>query len=83
LLLLASRPGELVHRQTIARTLGRAEGSDTRRSADMHVYRIRRKLRDAGGASLQIETVYGLGYLLRLRSESIEREEVRTAEWSV
>ena len=57
LLLLASQPGELVHRQAIARTLGRADGADTRRSADMHVCRIRRKLRDAGGASLQIETV--------------------------
>ena len=83
LLLLASQPGELVHRQTIARTLGRADGADTRRSADMHVCRIRRKLRDAGGASLQIETVYGRGYLLRMRSASAEREDVRVAEWFV
>jgi two-component system response regulator CpxR len=83
LLLLASRPGELVHRQTIARTLGRADRAETRRSADMHVCRIRRKLRDAGGASLQVETVYGRGYLLRLRSESAAREDARGAEWSV
>jgi DNA-binding response OmpR family regulator len=83
LLLLASRPGELVHRQTIARTLGRAERAETRRSADMHVCRIRRKLRDAGGASLQVETVYGRGYLLRLRPESSAREEMRGAEWPV
>lgn len=83
LILLASRPGELVHRQTIARTLGRADRAETRRSADMHVCRIRRKLRDAGGATLQVETVYGRGYLLRLRSESSPRDEIRAAEWSV
>jgi DNA-binding response OmpR family regulator len=34
----------------------------------MHVCRIRRKLRDAGAASLELETVYGRGYALRLRS---------------
>jgi two-component system OmpR family response regulator len=83
LLLLASRPGQLVHRQTIARTLGRADGADTRRSADMHICRIRRKLRDAGGASLQVETVYGRGYLLRQRAEPVEREAARVAEWFV
>jgi DNA-binding response OmpR family regulator len=83
LLLLASQPGELVHRQTIARTLGRAEGADTRRSADMHICRIRRKLRDAGGTGLLVETVYGRGYLLRLRSEGVEREDGRVAEWFV
>jgi len=83
LLLLASRPGELVHRQAIAHTLGRADRAETRRSADMHVCRIRKKLRDAGGVSLQLETVYGRGYLLRLRAESAGREQARVAEWSV
>ena len=83
LILLASRPGELVHRQTIARTLGRADRADARRSADMHVCRLRKKLRDAGGGTLQVETVYGRGYLLRLRSESSPRDEMRAAEWSV
>ena len=39
LLLLASRFGGFVHRQTIMRTLGRAgsPGGEPRRSADMHV----------------------------------------------
>ena len=83
LLLLASRPGELVHRRTIARTLGRPDRAETRRSADMHVCRIRKKLRDAGGASVQVETVYGRGYLLQLRSEPSARDEARVAEWSV
>ena len=83
LLVLASRPGELVHRHTIARTFGHAQGSDTRRSADMHVCRIRKKLRDAGGHALQVETVYGRGYLLRLATESANDELLQPAEWSV
>lgn len=70
LLLLASRPGQFVHRDHIARTLrspgAAAPSAGTRRSADMHVCRIRRKLRDAGAHELHLETVYGRGYLLRL-----------------
>ena len=83
LLVLASRPGELVHRQTIARTFGHAQGTDARRSADMHVCRIRKKLRDAGGRALQVETVYGRGYLLRLASRASNDEVLQPAEWSV
>ncbi len=75
LLLLASRPGEFVHRDTIARTLrgpgGPAPG-DGRRSADMHICRIRKKLRDAGERGLRIETVYGRGYCLRLAEDESE-----------
>ena len=83
LLVLASRPGELVHRHTIARTFGHTQGADARRSADMHVCRIRKKLRDAGGHALQVETVYGRGYLLRLATESANDELLQPAEWSV
>jgi DNA-binding response OmpR family regulator len=32
----------------------------------MHVCRIRKKLRDAGAEPLQLETVYGRGYCLRV-----------------
>ncbi len=83
LLVLASRPGELVHRHTIARTLGRSHGADVRRSADMHVCRIRRKLRDAGGHALQVETVYGRGYMLRLVAPASSEEALQPFEWSV
>ena len=83
LLVLASRPGELVHRQAIARTFGHAQSSDARRSADMHVCRIRKKLRDAGGHALQVETVYGRGYLLRLASRASNDEVLQPAQWSV
>jgi hypothetical protein len=77
------RPGDLVHRESIARTLGRAGNVDTRRSADMHVCRIRRKLRDVAGHGLVVETVYGRGYLLRMGTPEHEAHEHLAAEWSV
>jgi len=83
LLLLASRPGDLVHRETIARTLGRTSNAETRRSADMHVCRIRRKLRDVAGHGLVVDTVYGRGYLLRMGTPAHESEDRHAAEWSV
>jgi two-component system response regulator RstA len=84
LLLLASRPGEFVHRETIARTLGSpAGGGECRRSADMHICRIRKKLRDAGASSLRVETVYGRGYCLRLeRDVPPLNDAARYPEWS-
>ena len=74
LLLLASQPGEFVHRDTIARTLGSPTSStgEGRRSADMHICRIRKKLRDAGARSLRVDTVYGRGYCLRLEQEATD-----------
>ena len=63
LLLLTTRAEEFVHRQDIASAIrqGREESS---RSIDMHISRIRRKLRIAGDGSISIRTVYGLGYCL-------------------
>jgi two-component system, OmpR family, response regulator CpxR len=72
LLLLAARPDGFVHRDTIRRRLGRTSPGDARRSADMHVCRIRRKLREAGASSLALETVYGHGYALRLRNDAVD-----------
>ena len=73
LLLLAARADSFVHRDTIKRTLGRASCGESRRSADMHVCRIRRKLREAGASSLALETIYGHGYALRLRDDAVGR----------
>jgi two-component system response regulator CpxR len=71
LLLLAARSDGFVHRDTIMRTLGRAPSAgESRRCADMHVCRIRRKLREAGASSVELETVYGRGYALRLRDSA-------------
>ena len=82
LLLLASRPGEFVHRETIARTLG-SPASESRRSADMHICRIRKKLRDAGARTLRVETVYGRGYCLRFEEVPPDgTADSRHPEWS-
>jgi DNA-binding response OmpR family regulator len=83
LLLLASRPGELVHRETIARTFGRSANAETRRSADMHVCRIRRKLREVGGHTLHVETVYGRGYLLRDGPAEADDDALPAVAWTV
>ncbi|MEO8311011.1 MAG: winged helix-turn-helix domain-containing protein [Caldimonas sp.] len=75
LLLLAARADGFVHRDTIMRTLGRTgAGGESRRGADMHVCRIRKKLRQAGASSLELETIYGRGYALRLRGEGMRPE---------
>jgi DNA-binding response OmpR family regulator len=67
LFLLATRAGRFVDREAIVRGVGRgAAARDASRCADMHVCRIRRKLREAGASSLRVETVYGRGYALRL-----------------
>ena len=82
--LLASRPDEFVHREAIARTLGANGSSESRRSADMHVCRIRRKLREAGAHRIQLETIYGRGYMLRLEPPQDARAgAAQVAEWSV
>lgn len=83
LLLLASRPGEFVHRETIGRTLGSpGAGRECRRSADMHICRIRRKLRDAGAGALRIETVYGRGYCLRLERDDPLEGLAQHPQWA-
>lgn len=65
LLLLASRPGQSVHRQAIAAALS-ASGSGEGRSIDMAVSRIRLKLREFADGQLEINTVIGRGYSLAL-----------------
>jgi DNA-binding response OmpR family regulator len=70
LFLLATRADAFVHREAIVRSVGRgARDGASSRCADMHVCRIRRKLREAGATSLDVETVYGRGYALRLRND--------------
>ena len=70
LLLLATRTGDSVHRQEIAERLrqGRGDGS---RSIDMHISRIRRRLREAGEDGLNIHTIFGRGYSLTYRDATV------------
>ncbi len=83
LLLLATRPGELVLRETMSRAL-RSATSDGGRSADMHICRIRKKLNEHGAASLNLETVYGRGYRLCAPGSAGQNAhgEPATAVWS-
>lgn len=63
LLLLVTKAGEFVHRQTIASTLRSQRGAGSR-SIDMHVVRIRQKLRSTGEMGLAVRTIRGQGYSL-------------------
>ena len=63
LFLLASNAGRFVDREAIALKL-RGSTHSIGRSIDVHVYRIRRKLRECGIDSLRLDTVHGRGYLL-------------------
>ena len=76
LLLLATRAGEFVHRQQIASTL--RQSSEESRSIDMHICRIRRKLKEAGDSGLAIHTVYGRGYCL-VHDDAMRDQE--TPKW--
>ena len=63
---LATRLGEFVDRETIALAL-RSASAEAGRTADVHVYRIRKKLRAMGVNGLRLDTVYGRGYCLSLQ----------------
>jgi DNA-binding response OmpR family regulator len=66
LYLLASHAGRFVDRETIAAALRGTAGA-VGRGADVHVYRIRKKLRERGVGGLCLDTIYGRGYCLSLR----------------
>jgi len=85
LFLLAARAGQFVRRETIASAL-RGPVKEIGRSADVHVYRIRRKLRELGIDSLRLDTVHGRGYCLSVKADNSTGEEapaVRYPEWSL
>jgi DNA-binding response OmpR family regulator len=71
LYLLAARPGQFVHRETIARAL-RSSALESGRSADVHVYRIRRKVRELGVTNLRLDTVHGRGYCLSIETPQVD-----------
>jgi len=73
LFVLATHRDRPVHRDAIARQLGRDD--DGGRSADMAVCRIRRKLREAGVMTVRISTSYGRGYVLSIDGADSERAD--------
>ncbi len=61
LTVLARRPGQAVTRASLAERVLDPERDATPRALDVHASRLRRKL----GASVTIETVWGIGYRLK------------------
>lgn len=70
LALLLARAGHVVPRGELATRLGlphTAAGVPKGRSIDMHLHHLRRRLQQQGIAGLVIDTVRGIGYMLRTR----------------
>lgn len=67
LTLLARKAGDIVTRENILSSL--YENADLYdRTVDSHMSHLRRKLREVSGQSLQISSVYGLGYRLEWKN---------------
>jgi DNA-binding response OmpR family regulator len=67
LTLLARKAGDIVTRENILTSLyDNADLYD--RTVDSHMSHLRRKIREVAGQSLQISSVYGLGYRLEWKS---------------
>lgn len=67
LILLAKRAGDIVTRENILTAL--YENADMYdRTVDSHMSHLRKKLREVAGNSLQINSVYGLGYRLEWKN---------------
>jgi DNA-binding response OmpR family regulator len=67
LTLLVRKSGDIVTRENILNSLyDNADLYD--RTVDSHMSHLRRKLREAAGNSLQISSVYGLGYRLEWKA---------------
>ncbi len=67
LTLLARKSGDIVTRENILSSLyDNADLYD--RTVDSHMSHLRRKIREVAGQSLQISSVYGLGYRLEWKS---------------
>lgn len=67
LTMLARKAGDIVTRENILSSL--YENADLYdRTVDSHMSHLRKKLREVSGQSLQISSVYGLGYRLEWKS---------------
>ncbi|MCY1159190.1 MAG: response regulator transcription factor [Citricoccus sp.] len=62
LLALVERPGQVLSRRQLVQTIWNTEWIGEEHVVDVHVARLRKKLRDRAGAPRFIETVRGIGY---------------------
>lgn len=65
LTLLATRPGEVLTRDSILDAIGGVAYSPETRTVDMHIAAIRKKLKDTDRGKSYIDTVSGVGYRFR------------------
>ncbi len=65
LLALLQQPGRILTKAALARRLAPSDQSASENSVEVYVYRLRKKLSNAG---LTIRTVRGLGYVLEVES---------------
>jgi DNA-binding response OmpR family regulator len=64
LMVLARRAGDLVRREELAEAVWGADLVSVTRSLDVHMSSMRRKLGEATGHSIRVQTVHGLGFRL-------------------
>ncbi|MGH7233159.1 MAG: winged helix-turn-helix domain-containing protein [Nitrospiraceae bacterium] len=65
--LMSSDPGKVFDREDLMTRVWK-ESSVESRTIDAHIVRLRRKLQSKKGAPSPIETVWGLGYRLKVSS---------------
>ena len=63
---LVAAPGIVKSRDVLVAAAYPEETYLSDRAIDCHVKRLRRKIQDAGGDPASVETVYGLGYRLKV-----------------
>jgi DNA-binding response OmpR family regulator len=74
---LLTAPGVVKSRDALVAAAYPEETYLSDRAIDCHVKRLRRKIADAGGDPAAVETVYGLGYRLRVPSARLKEAAPR------
>jgi DNA-binding response OmpR family regulator len=67
---LAAQPGQVRSREQLLQTAYPEDQYFSDRSADCHIKRIRKKLKKLGETENLIETVYGIGYRLKISASA-------------
>ncbi|MGF6851336.1 winged helix-turn-helix domain-containing protein [Paraburkholderia sp. CI3] len=64
--LFFSKPGEFFSRKQLAAAIWGSSAEIANRTLEQHIYKMRKKLSLADGSSVQLRTVYSLGYKLEI-----------------
>lgn len=80
LVALSERPGQVLSREELLLRVWNYTDGDGGRLVDVHVGRLRKKLRRAGVEQVQLETARGFGYRLTAAEGATEPAELVTSE---